>query len=130
MFSATKFNRGGSGRKFPHTMPEGAPFKKLGDLEMGKPVIVRGFYFNKKSKFGKEPVALTDDAYINLPKHLSEAVEIMIDDVEAVDAINAGCVGFKPYSYDNDGKTCYSVEWVDIVPTVSAEFPEIPVFGS
>jgi len=112
---AAKYNNG-EGGKFSHKMPEGAPFKKLADIEVGKTVTIRGLYINNKGKFGPQPVALTDTFFLNLPAHLTDTVKEMIKDVDFVDAVNSGLVGLKSYSYENNGKTCYSVNWVDIEP--------------
>ena len=115
MFSATKFNTGKAGR-FTYKIPENTPFVKLKDLPVGTVQTVRLVYINTKGNYGEEPVAVTDKAIVNLPKHLVDTVKAMIDDDEAVEAINAGQVGFKPYEYDGKNGHGVSVEWVDIAP--------------
>ncbi len=115
MFSATKFNTGRT-NPFTHKIPEGTPFKKLKELEIGKAYVLRSVYINTKGNYGDEPVAVTDGAVVNLPAHQLSAVKAMIDDTEAIEAINAGLVGFKPYEYDGKNGHGYSVEWVDVAP--------------
>ena len=72
-------------------------------------------FINSKSRYGKQPLAVTPKYYVNLPEHLLEDVQDMISDSEAVEQINAGKAGFKIRSYtDRKGGTSYSVEWMDI----------------
>ena len=111
---AGKYNRG---NKFTFQMPENAPYKSLKDFPEGSTIVLRGLYFNTKGNYGQEPVALTDNAYVNLPKHLSDDVTDMMADDEFITAVNDGKVGFKIRTYQDTkyGKgTCYSVEWVDL----------------
>lgn len=109
---AEKYNKGA---RFEYKMPENAPYKNLSQFSEDVPITCRGLYINHKSKFGDAPVAMVDGAYVNLPQHLTDTVKDMLHDAEVIDAINAGKVGFKVYSYENNGKTCYSVNWVDLV---------------
>ena len=122
MFTASKYNTGKAGR-FSYRTPEGVPFKKLKELPTGQVVTVRSLYINTKSKYGEEPVAVTDAAVINLPKHMLDTVKTMINDSECVEAVNAGLVGIKPYEYEGKNGHGVSAEWVDIAP-------EIPYFES
>ena len=108
---AAKYNKGA---RFNYKMPENAPYKGLADFDDGQPVRVLGLYINHKSKYGEAPVAMTQGVYVNLPKHLTDTVKDMLHDQEVIDAINDGKVGFTVYSYDNNGKTCYSVNWLDL----------------
>lgn len=125
MFSVSRFNSGKANR-FTYKTPEGTPFKKLKDLTVGQVYAVRALYINTKGKFGDEPTAVIDTAVVNLPQHLLDTVKAMIDDGEAVAAINNGQVGFKSYEYDGKNGHGYSVEWVDLAPEIpwSAEDPE------
>lgn len=125
MFSATKYNKG-EGSKFNYKLPSDAPYKKVADLDASKTYVVRALYVSTKGNYGETPIAIIDGAGVYLPKHLLETVKEMIADVECVDAINQGCVGFSLYTYEDTthGKgTCYSVDWKDVIPTVSNEMP-------
>lgn len=112
MMIAEKYNKGA---RFDYQMPENAPFKKLAELPQETVITCRGMFISHKGKYGDSPVALIDGAYVNLPSHLTNTVSEMLKDSELVDAVNAGKVGFKVYSYVNNEKTCYSVNWVDLV---------------
>lgn len=72
--------------------------------------------FTKGSKFGKEPDAIIDGFKVNLPRHLLDTVEDMLDDNQVIEAIKAGKVGFKVYSYHSNtyNKDAYSVTWLDL----------------
>ena len=102
---ASKYNKGA---RFDYKMPEGAGYKNLSEIP------IRGLYINQKSQYGDAPVAMIDGSFVNLPKHLTDTVKDMLHDDEFIAAVNAGKVGFKVYSYENNGKTCYSVNWVDL----------------
>lgn len=96
-------------------------YLKLEDLYLleGKDKVykVNGLYINETSLFGKSPLGVLDDCFVNLPKHLIEVIEMMLQDDEVIQAINEGKVGFKIYEYTNRkyNKKCYSIEWVDII---------------
>lgn len=72
--------------------------------------------FTKGSKFGKEPDAIIQGYKVNLPRHLLDTVEDMLDDNQVIEAIKAGKVGFKVYSYHSNtyNKDAYSVTWLDL----------------
>ena len=115
MSYATKFNKG---RKFTFEMSDEVNYFSLDVLFDKNPeqiYDVKAFYINTKSKFGNAPcVAIDKDTIVNLPNHLLETVEEMINDEECVNAINNDEVKFKIYSYKDKtfNKTCYSVEWL------------------
>lgn len=73
------------------------------------------FYINKKGKFGDAPVIGTDEYFVNLPQHLLESVLKIIDNPKAVEAVNAGKVAFKIYSYKDEkhNKICYSIKYIN-----------------
>lgn len=98
---------------------EGKEFTTLKDLFAvnGKtPITVRGFFINTKSKFGANPIAILDDCLVNLPKHLTEQVEDIINDDEMVADVNGGHCGISIYEYENKkyGGTDFSVNFVDL----------------
>ena len=90
------------------------------DVETGEelhPVYtVRGVYINTKGLYDPAPVIALDDCYINLPAHLTDTCKEMLNDREAIRAINEGHCGIRIYKYYQAryNKDCYSVEWIDI----------------
>ena len=93
------------------------PYKDLKEYKEGDIIVIHGLFINKKGNFGDHPVAIMDDALLDLPAHLNDAALDILGDNEVVEAIKAGKVGVKVRSYDADKfgkKDCRSVEWVDI----------------
>lgn len=80
------------------------------------PYVIRGVYINKKGLYEATPVVALDDCYVNLPAHLTDACNQMINDPQAVVAINNGHCGFKIEKYHQKkyNRDCYSVEWIDL----------------
>lgn len=90
-------------------------FNRLSDFEIGVVYPVCGVAVFT-TKFGESPCIITDSAFVNLPKFMTdEILEIMNDETDVKD-INDGKVGFKVRTYEETrhgrGK-CYAVEWVD-----------------
>lgn len=124
--SATKYNKG---TKF-NTVLNGLNFIKLDEVfQMSedekattgkKPVYtITGIYINSKSKFGPRPFVSTPNFLVDLPSHMLDTAKAMLADHELIDDINAGKVGFSVRSYFSNKyhKDCYSVDFVDIIPT-------------
>ena len=115
MSIASKYNHGA---RFNVQFSAETPFTSLADLynNNGEEHVypVMALYFNHKSKFGENPVAVTTAELVNLPKHLQDVCKEIVADKEAVEAINANRFGFKIRQYDRNGKPCFSVEWVDL----------------
>lgn len=113
-FSAEKYNKE---NLFTFRL-ESDEFKKLADLEAGKGYRIRGLFISKAGKYGKHPVAVGESFFIDLPKNQLETVISIMNDREAVDAINAGAVGISPEPYHSDkyDMDCVGVKWVDFIP--------------
>lgn len=77
---------------------------------------VLGLFTNNGGKFGTEPVAIVDGFLVNLPRHLLDAVQQMLDSDEIVQYIKDGHVAFKIYEYHSNkyNRDAYSIEWLDI----------------
>lgn len=73
-----------------------------------------GVYINKKGRFGAEPVAIIDSFKVNLPKHLLDDVQLILDSDEMVLAILEGRLGFQIEPYTNARGKFYSIHWVDL----------------
>lgn len=113
-FSITKFNKGGV--KFNYSLPENATFKKCAELGDGFTGIVKGVGISTKGKYGDSPFILGDGFGVWLPSHMVDTIHDIMADPEAVDAINNGDVCFNVYTYDLEGKTLFSVNFVDSNP--------------
>ncbi len=73
-----------------------------------------GVYVNKKGRFGAEPVAIIDGFKVNLPKHLLDDVQVILDNDQAVQAIIDGHLGFEIEPYENARGRFYSIHWIDL----------------
>ena len=118
---ASRFNKA---RKFD-VDTTGFGYKKLPELfgENGAKKVykIAGVYINTKGKFDDAPVLAViegDSGYfVNLPSHLLDTANEIINDDEAVAVINTGKLGFTIYTYNSKnvkGKTLYSIEFVDM----------------
>lgn len=93
---------------------------------------VHAIYINKKGYFDPAPVVATKDNLVNLPSHLTEMCECILNDRQAVATIKSGLCGFKinKYFQKKYKKYCYSIQWIDIYPSESDEIPfddELPL---
>lgn len=78
---------------------------------------VLGFFVNSKGKFGAEPNAILENNLIaNLPRHLLDTVNQMLDDNRYIEYIKEGHVAFTIYQYHTNkyNKDAYSVTWLDL----------------
>ena len=100
----------------------GFKYVKLGDIfnskdEGGKDVIhhIDGVYIHK-SQLGYSPVIIDVECkrLVNLPSHTADTVREILSDVEAVETIKAGKVGYTIYEYESHSKKCYSISFVDM----------------
>ena len=92
------------------------PYIKLSDLKVGEERPIRGLFINSKGNFDAHPVAIVNNTLIDLPSHLTDTVNEIVADQEAVEAIKAGKVGIKvrEYTAKKYNRECKSVEWIDI----------------
>ena len=103
---------------------QGRKYFKLSELieqyEIGHTYVLDCLYINDKSQYGESPVAGVADAkgsfMVNLPKHLLQQVRVILEDPEAVEAIQLGRAGFKVRTYTPKGsnRICYTVDWCDV----------------
>ena len=88
---------------------------------------LKAIYLSKFSQFADEaPIAALADTYVNLPSHQLADIKSMMNNPNAVRAINTGYAGFKIRPYEKtitlkNGKTktetYYSAEWIDVDPS-------------
>ena len=119
-FSFAKFNKGAV--KFNYQLPDGAEFKKISDLRDGFTGVVKAVGVSQKGHYGDSPFIISDGFGVWLPKHMADTVKEILDDPEAVTAINEGKACFNVYAYEYEDKatkqptTGYSVNFVDAEP--------------
>lgn len=116
MFNAEKYNK----KRFDMAT-DGFEYRSLADCfnDNGKDYVytIGAIYVNTKSKYGDAPVfAVTDGYYINIPKHILNTAVEMLNDEEAVKAINDGMVGFKiyPYTAKKYNRDAFGIDFVNI----------------
>lgn len=67
----------------------GEGFKDLKDY-IGKEIVVDGFYFTDKGKYGKQVVLVADNSRINIPKRYVDQFEAIKNDDEDLKALLDG----------------------------------------
>lgn len=97
---------------------EGFEYRDLKTLhaEQGGDVIHRiDWLFLRTGKYGKHPIFINveNKIMINVPAHLTDTVEDILKDGEAVESIKAGKVAFRIYKYTSHGKDCFGIEFAD-----------------
>lgn len=95
---------------------EGFPFKALSDLDLDKNYIVKGVYVLKKRGKMKQdmPNAIIDGAVINLPAHLLDDVNAILNTPEYIAQIKADKCAMSVYTYTDDNGEHRSIKWIDI----------------
>ena len=119
MSIASKYNHG---VRFNVQLSAETPFKSLADLYnkngAGYVYLLRALFINSKSRFGDAPVAVVGEGdnmvKVNLPRFMLDTVKQMLLDDEFIEAVNNKTVGLNIYPYDKDGRTCFSVSWLDV----------------
>ena len=119
MSIASKYNHGA---RFNVQFSAETPFKSLADLYnnngAGYVYLLRALFINRKSHYGDAPVAVVGEGKnmvkVNLPRFMLDTVQQMLLDTEFIEAVNNKAVGFNIYPYDKDGRTCFSVSWLDV----------------
>lgn len=110
---------GNNTKKFNFQAGSDFEFFNLQDLftegEKDEKFVVRGFWISEGT-FDKQPIAVLDNCYVNLPPHLLKVVTEICADEEAVQQVNDGKLAFSIYKYYNEKykKDCYSVNWIDL----------------
>lgn len=120
---ADKYNKKGS--VFTFKREEGAEVKYINAeklVQSKKVAVLHGFYYATKSKFPAYVGFLDGNVNINFPTHMNDTLKEIEADAEAVKAINAGQVGIKGEPYTKDGKTYYSITFVDLQPADELPF--------
>lgn len=90
--------------------------KTLYDTDPSKKYKLQGVFTTNKSKFGTEPVAIINGFLVNLPRHLLDDVQGILDNDDMIEAIKQGHAGFEIYSYHSTtyNKDAFSINWLDM----------------
>lgn len=115
--SITDFNT----PQFTFNIPDEFEFAKLADLDPTKQHRVNILYINDNSDFEDAPVAVTDEALVNLPAHLTKTVQQILSDQDLIDQINSGTIGFTVREYKNKYGKQHTVTWIDTLEPRSSE---------
>ena len=81
-------------------------------------VKIDGLYINKKGMYNDHPVAIIADekALLDLPSHMTDTVNEILQDSESINLIKKGLVGVKAHEYVDKTyhKQCVGYEWCDL----------------
>lgn len=81
-------------------------------------VKIDGLYINKKGNYNDHPVAImvNENVLLDLPSHMTDVVNEILDDAESIDLIKKGLVGLKAHEYVDKTyhKQCVGFEWCDL----------------
>ena len=112
----SKFNKV---KKFVNDFDKEAVYIKLEDYynmytsKQLDSVLVKQMYTTNKGLYGEQAVACVQGYNVNLPSHQVPIVKELLTIQECIDDINNGKLAMIPYSYEKDGKTYYSVNWLE-----------------
>lgn len=93
--------------------------EKLYKEDANRVYTLKGFFLNKKGKFGDNYIAIVDnDKLIDLPKNLNETFVSIKNDADAIKGINNNECQFKIRFYHNTkyNKDCYTIDFVENIP--------------
>ena len=81
-------------------------------------VKIDGLYINKKGMYNDHPVAImvNENVLLDLPSHMTDVVNDILEDAESIALIKKGLVGLKAheYVYKKYHKRCVGFEWCDL----------------
>ena len=81
-------------------------------------VKIDGLYINKKSNYKAHRVAIMvhENVLLDLPSHMTDIVNEILQDSESIDLIKKGLVGLKAHEYVDKtyNKRCVGYEWCDL----------------
>jgi len=97
----------------------GFQYKTLKDLynpkQPNRAFALRGVFINTKSQFGEQPILITDRCFVNAPRFMLDTIKEMMQDPEAIEAMENGLAGFSIYQYENKkyNKRCFAIKFLD-----------------
>lgn len=81
-------------------------------------VKVDGLYINKKGMYKAHPVAIiaSEKVLVDLPEHMTDVVNEILNDAESINLIKKGMVGLKAHEYTDakHHKQCVGFDWCDL----------------
>ena len=81
-------------------------------------VKIDGLYINKKGMYQDHPVAImvNENVLLDLPSHMTDVVNDILEDAESINLIKKGLVGLKAHEYVDKKyhKRCVGFEWCDL----------------
>ena len=81
-------------------------------------VKIDGLYINKKGIYKDHPVAImvNENVLLDLPSHMTDVVNDILEDAESINLIKKGLVGLKAHEYVDKTyhKRCVGYEWCDL----------------
>ena len=81
-------------------------------------VKVDGLYINKKGMYKEHPVAIIvpEKLLVDLPAHMTDVVNAILNDAESINLIKKGVVGLKAHEYTDSKyhKKCVGFDWCDL----------------
>lgn len=121
MFDFTSLNKEFTS-PFNYEIGENAKYLKPSELKEDEVYVMRSIFINTKSKFGEHPVCIIEadnedkGFYVSLPAHLTKIAKTILENDDAIEAINNRKCGIKArkfYSktYNREG---FSVDFVNI----------------
>ena len=122
MSFSSKYNH----KRLFNVSTKGAEFRKIPDYvaHVGCGVVnpVKAFMISHKGRYGASCSLFTDIGggvpafWLNMPNSMVDTVAAILDDDEAVQAVNDGNVGFtvRPYHSERYNKDCYAIDFVDL----------------
>lgn len=111
---ASRFNRGFKKVEWGIDT-EKMKFKKCSELEVGKEYPLLGCFVTPDRGYGLGAVLITSDALINIPNRYVEDINAIQDNVEAVEVIKSGHMGFKVGKFESKQfhRVGYNIEFTD-----------------
>lgn len=127
MAFAEKHNKSTS-NVFTYQQIKDAPYIKVkdvynnGNTSKDTALTVRGCYVNRGGRYGDSPALICEGFNVNLPNHMLQEVNDILQDPQDIADINAGRVWFYAYEYTNrNGGSSYSIRWVDLDDIVNTD---------
>lgn len=106
-----KFNFNTEGLEFSTLKEE---FEKNGEEHV---YTLKSIFINTKSKYGHHPIFATETFLVGCPQHMLETANEILNDNEAINAINNNKVGFTIYLYKAEkfDTDAYGIKFVDLI---------------
>lgn len=103
-----------------HIDTDGFKYQNLSDIYNDKKpdtVFNCSWLFIKAGKFGDQPVFIDEPnkMLVNIPTHMTAVCSSILSDLDGVQSVKDGKVGFSIYKYESHARVCYGINFVDLV---------------